>query len=86
LIWAYVFITTSQPKNVVRKVRQIPGVLHGDALFGSPDVIAVVAGSSIAEMDAVIDSIALVEGIQATDSKVARHLDGVEFPTGSEPA
>jgi hypothetical protein len=80
MIWAYVFISTRTPKNVVRKVRKIPGVLHADALFGSPDIIAVVAGSSIPEMDAIIDGIAAIPEIVATDSKVARQLDGVEFP------
>ena len=80
MVWAYVFITTRYPKNVLRKVRQIPGVLHADALFGTPDIIAVVGGSDIPGMDAVIDRIAEMSDIQATDSKVARLLDGVEFP------
>ena len=50
------------------------------AIFGSPDVIAIVAGRDIAEMDAVIDRIAEVRLIVATDSKVARWIDGVELP------
>jgi DNA-binding Lrp family transcriptional regulator len=79
-VWSYVFITTRQPKRVLRAVRQIPGVVHADALFGSPDVIAIVAGSDIAAMDAVIDRIAEVPDIAATDSKVARWIDGMEFP------
>ena len=77
--WAYVFITTSQPKKVVRSVRRLVGVVHADALFGSPDVIAIVSGRDIAEMDAVIDRIAKVPFIAGTDSKVARWLDGVEL-------
>ena len=77
--WAYVFITTSEPKKVVRSVRRLGGVVHADALFGSPDVIAIVSGRDIAEMDAVIDRIAKVPFIAGTDSKVARWLDGVEL-------
>ncbi len=77
--WAYIFVTTRQPKKVLRIVRRIPGVVHADALFGSPDVIAIVAGRDIAEMDAVIDRIAEVQLVLATDSKVARWLDGVEL-------
>ena len=50
------------------------------AIFGSPDVIAIMAGRDIAEMDAVIDGIAEVRLIVATDSKVARWIDGVELP------
>jgi hypothetical protein len=79
-VWCYVFITTRQPKRVLRAVRQIPGVVHADAIFGTPDVIAIVMGPDIPGMDAVIDRIAEVPDIAATDSKVARWIDGVEFP------
>jgi hypothetical protein len=83
--WAYVFITTRQPKRVLRLVRKIPGVIHADAIFGSPDVIAIVEGSDIAGMDAVIDRIADVPDVTGTDSKVARWIDGRELPI-SRPA
>ena len=78
--WAYVFITTRQPKKVLRAVRKIAGVVHADAVFGSPDIIAIVAGREIAEMDAVIDRIAEIRLIAGTDSKVARRIDDVEPP------
>jgi hypothetical protein len=78
--WAYVFITTRQPKKALRAVRAIRGVAHADALFGSPDLIAIVAGDDIAEMDSVIDRIAALPSIISTDSKVARWIDGVSFP------
>jgi DNA-binding Lrp family transcriptional regulator len=74
-VWAYVFITTSTPRAVVQKVRKIPGVAKADALFGTPDVIAIVEGDDIASMDQVIDEIALIKGVAATDSKVARWID-----------
>jgi Lrp/AsnC ligand binding domain len=80
LTWAYVFITTSQPKKVLRAVRKLAGVAHADALFGNPDVVAIVVGRDIAEMDMVIDRIAKVPVIAATDSKIARWIDGVELP------
>jgi DNA-binding Lrp family transcriptional regulator len=82
--WAYVFISTRQPKIVLRSVRQIDGVIHADALFGSPDLIAIVAGEDIASMDAVIDNIAAIPEILQTDSKVARWIDGIEFPFHSK--
>lgn len=81
-VWSYVFITTRQPKRVLRAVRLIRGVVHADAIFGSPDVIAIVSGADIAAMDAVIDAIAEVPDVAATDSKVARWIDNVEFPVG----
>ncbi len=74
-VWAYVFITTREPRKVVQSVRKIQGVVKADALFGAPDAIALVEGSDIASMDAVIDKIALVQHVLGTDSKVARWIE-----------
>jgi DNA-binding Lrp family transcriptional regulator len=74
-VWAYVFITTSTPRAVVQAVRKIPGVVKADALFGTPDAIAIVEGEDIASMDHVIDEIVLIKGVTATDSKVTRWID-----------
>ncbi len=74
-VWAYVFITTNQPRKVVPAIRQIQGVVKADALFGTPDAIAIVEGEDIAKMDTVIDRIVEVPGILGTDSKVARWIE-----------
>jgi DNA-binding Lrp family transcriptional regulator len=74
-VWAYVFITTSQPRKVVQAVRKIPGVAKADGLFGTPDAIAIVEGKDIPSMDSVIDRIVEVPGVKGTDSKVARWID-----------
>lgn len=74
-VWAYVFITTNQPRKVVQAIRQIPGVVKADALFGTPDAIAIVEGDDIASMDAVIDRMVEVSGVLGTDSKVARWIE-----------
>ncbi len=74
-VWAYIFITTSQPKKVVQALRQIDGVVKADGLFGTPDAIAIVEGKDIASMDAVIDKIVTIPGIISTDSKVARWIE-----------
>jgi len=74
-VWAYVFITTNQPRKVVQAIRQIPGVTKADALFGTPDAIAIVEGDDIAQMDAAIDRMVDVPGILGTDSKVARWIE-----------
>jgi len=74
-VWAYVFITTRQPRKVVQTVREIPGVVRADGLFGSPDAIAIVEGDDIGSMDAVIDRIVEVPEVNGTDSKVARWID-----------
>lgn len=73
-VWAYVLISTKQPRKVVQTIRQIPGVVKADALFGSPDAIAIVEGEDIASMDAVIDRIVEVPEVNGTDSKVARWI------------
>ena len=78
--WAYVFIATRQPKRVLRLARAIAGVIHADALLGTPDVFAIVEGSYIANMDSVIDRIAELPDVTATESKVARWIDGRGFP------
>jgi hypothetical protein len=71
---AYVFLDTENPgpKRIVAEVRKIPGVVRADALFGTPDVIAIVEGNDIAEMDGVIDRITELSGVLDTDSKVIR--------------
>ena len=71
---AYVFIDTENPgpKKIVGEVRKITGVVRADALFGTPDVIAIVEGDDIAKMDAAIDQIAELSGVRDTDSKVIR--------------
>jgi DNA-binding Lrp family transcriptional regulator len=73
-VWPYVFITTRHPRKVVQTIRRLPGVTRADALFGSPDAIAVVEGEDIAAMDAVIDRIVEVPEVDGTDSKVARWI------------
>ena len=71
---AYVFIDTENPgpKRIVAEIRKIAGVVRADALFGTPDVVAIVEGDDIAKMDAVIDQIAELSGVRDTDSKVIR--------------
>lgn len=72
---AYVFITSREPRSVVQTIRSIPGVIKADGLFGLPDAIAIVEGHDIGEMDRVIDRIAAMPQVIATDSKVARWID-----------
>ena len=74
-VWAYVFITTKQPRKTVQAIRRMAGVVKADALFGTPDAIAIVEGDDISAMDAVIDRIVEVPEVMATDSKVARWID-----------
>lgn len=74
-VWAYVFISTTQPRKVVQALRQIQGVVKADALFGTPDAIVIVEGDDIGSMDAVIDKIVTIPGITSTDSKVARWIE-----------
>jgi hypothetical protein len=85
-VWAYVFVTSRHPKRLLPLVRATPGVLHADALFGSPDIIAIVGGDDIKLMDEVIDRIATLPDVVATESKVARWLDGVGPPLPHRPA
>lgn len=74
-VWAYIFITTHHPRKVVQAIRQLPGVIKADALFGAPDAIAIVEGDDIGSMDAVIDRIVAVPEVLGTDSKIARWIE-----------
>jgi hypothetical protein len=51
-VQAYVFIDTENPgpKKIVVEVRKIAGAVRADALFGVPDLIALVEGDDIAKM------------------------------------
>ncbi len=75
-VQAYVFIDTQNPgpKRIVGEIRKIRGVVRADALLGTPDIIALVEGKDIAEMDAVIDRIVEVRGVLDTESKVIRWI------------
>ena len=75
-IEAYVFVDTENPgpKRVVRQIRSLDGVVRADALLGTPDIVVIVEGSDIAEMDAVIDLVEL-EGVLETESKVVRWIE-----------
>ena len=75
-VQAYVFIDTENrgPKRIVGIVRNITGVVRADALFGLPDIVAIVEGGDIAAMDAAIDEIAGIPGVLDTESKVVRSV------------
>jgi DNA-binding Lrp family transcriptional regulator len=74
---AYVFVDTENPgpKRVVREIRTLDGVIRADALLGTPDIVVIVQGRDIAEMDGVIDRIAELEGVLDTESKVVRWIE-----------
>jgi DNA-binding Lrp family transcriptional regulator len=73
-VQAYVFVDTVNPgpKRVVAALRKIPGVVRADALFGVPDIIALVEGHDVGAMDSVIDRVAELDGVMDTESKVVR--------------
>ncbi len=75
-VQAYVFIDTENPgpKRVVKQVRRLEGVVRADALFGTPDIVAIVEGDDVASMDAVIDRIAELAG-RAQHRVESRPLD-----------
>jgi DNA-binding Lrp family transcriptional regulator len=71
---AYVFITSQHAKRLVQELRELPGVVRADGLFGTPDVIAIVEGKDIGEVDAAIDRITQMPEVRTTESKVARWI------------
>jgi DNA-binding Lrp family transcriptional regulator len=73
---AYVFIDTENPgpRRVCQTIRKLSGVVRADALFGVPDVIAIVEGTDLAELDAVIDRIVEIDGVIDSETHVARPI------------
>jgi len=76
-VWAYVFVDTENPgpRRVCQEVRKLPGVVRADALLGTPDVVAIVAGIDVAELDAVIDRIVEIDSVVDSETKVARWIE-----------
>lgn len=75
-IQVYVFIDTQNPgpRRVCQAVRKLRGVVRADALFGVPDVIAIVEGSDLSDVDAVIDRIVEIDGVIDSETHVARPI------------
>ena len=73
-VQAYVFLDTVNPgpMRIVREVRKIPGVVRADALFGVPDIVALVEGDDLGVMDEVINRIVELGGVVDSESKVIR--------------
>ena len=73
-VQAYVFLDTVNPGplRIVKKVRKIPGVVRADALFGVPDILALVEGDDLGILDEVINRIVELDGVVDSESKVIR--------------
>lgn len=73
---AYVFVTTTNPgpRAACRKVRALAGVERADALFGGPAVVAIVTGTTLEEIDRVIDNIVALPEVVDTDTHIVRPI------------
>lgn len=73
-VQAYVFLDTENPgpMRIVKEIRKIPGVVRADALFGVPDIVALVEGDDLGAMDDVINQIVELDGVIDSESKVIR--------------
>ena len=71
---AYVFLDTVNPgpMRIVKEVRKIPGVVRADALFGVPDILALVEGDDLGILDEVINRIVELDGVVDSESKLIR--------------
>jgi translation elongation factor EF-1beta len=74
-VQAYVIIECSvDPADVVPEVARIEGVRQVHALFGDLEVIAYVEADDLRGLDDVISSLYDVEGVEATETHVAREM------------
>jgi DNA-binding Lrp family transcriptional regulator len=72
LIHAYVMLTV-EPKQaaaVTAALKRLPGVRRLQSVSGPFDMIAAVEAASVSEMDALIDEIGAVKGVERTNSSI----------------
>ena len=72
LVWTCMMITAAPKKTQVIEaaLRRIPEVRTLHSVSGSFDLLAVVAAGSIRDLDALIDRIGLLEGVEHTRSAI----------------
>jgi len=72
LIRAYVMLTVGpkQAASVVAAARRMPAVRRLQSVSGPFDLIAEAATESAAEMDALIDALGALEGVERTTSSI----------------
>jgi DNA-binding Lrp family transcriptional regulator len=72
LVRTYVLITLAprQTRTIETALRRIPEVRTLHSVSGPFDLLAIVAAGSIGELDAVIDRIGLLEGVERTTSAI----------------
>ena len=71
-IHAYVMMTVShkQAAGVTAAIRRMPAVRLLQSVSGPFDVIAKIAAPSVADMDALIDALGALDGVERTTSSV----------------
>lgn len=72
LVRTYVLITLApkRTESIEAALRHIPEVRTLHSVSGPFDMLAIVAASSIGELDAVIDRIGLLDGVERTTSAI----------------
>ena len=72
LVRTFVLITRAprQTKVIEAALRRLPEVRTLHSVSGPFDLLAIVAAASIGELDAVIDRIGLLEGVERTTSAI----------------
>ena len=73
---AYVIIECAvEPAKVVKEIARLEGVGQAHALFGLVEAIAYVEAPDLKALDDVIGSFYSVEGVEGTDTRIARVME-----------
>ena len=72
MIQAYVWITVAprQAGSVIAALRKMPAVRRLQAVSGPFDMVAVASARAVAQIDALLDSIGALEGVERTTSSI----------------
>jgi DNA-binding Lrp family transcriptional regulator len=71
-VHAFIMLTVEpkQAANVTASLKRMPGVRRLQSVSGPFDMIATVEAAGVAEMDALIDEIGALKGVERTNSSI----------------
>lgn len=68
---AYVFVTCTQPKRIVRALSLLPGVVKADAVLGASEAVLVVEQHSFEALQTLLTEVQSTPGVRKISVKLA---------------
>ncbi len=68
---AYVFVSCTQPKRIVRALSRLPGVVKADALLGASEAVLVVEQHNFEALQTLLTEVQATPGVRKISVKLA---------------